>query len=139
MSKLIADLPVTRNQDFYFSDGNVIFRVSQSFEHQVGGLIERLRPPGLQVEDKLYKLHKSLLIRDSEVFAGMFSLPDTLEATRYPIASGYIEGKSDQNPIVLEGQDKNEFETFLKFYYPAYVKASFASTSYLSDKSSFHY
>ena len=43
----------------------------------------------------------------------MFSLPRNSEHPQ--------DGSSDDQPIVLSGQDSSEFETFLAIVYPLYV------------------
>jgi len=78
-----------KHERYYIQDGNVVFRV----------------------EDTLYRIHRSFLIRDSTYFSEMFNtLP-------LPAEEESAEGSSDENPINMKGQDKAEFECFLSFYY----------------------
>ena len=59
----------------------------------------------LQVEGCLFKVPRGPL-EESTVFADMFVLPQGDQAT--------VEGQSDQNPIVLQGIDKSDFEQLLR-------------------------
>lgn len=122
-TSLDAHSTPVRHGKFYFSDGNVIFRVSVLVTCTTRQYILLSECYDLQVKETLYKLHKSLLAGDSDVFAGMFSLSDAFDTTPNPknLVLKHFEGASDQNPIVLEGQDEDDFDTFLTFYYPAYV------------------
>ncbi|KAJ3527519.1 hypothetical protein NMY22_g9758 [Coprinellus aureogranulatus] len=59
------------------------------------------------VENVLFNVHRSMLSRDGSSFGAMFSLPQ----------SGTLEGKSDDNPIVLTGETATEFRHFLSALY----------------------
>jgi len=78
-----------RHERFYFEDGSVIFLV----------------------ENTLYRIHKSFLTRDSVVFSELFALP--CPPDQQP------EGITDDKPIELKGQNREDFECFLSFYYPS--------------------
>ena len=67
----------------------------------------------LQVQERLYKVHRYFFERYSSVFQSMFSLPSA--------AGEPPEGESERNPIVLEGVKHEEFESFLSVIYPSYV------------------
>jgi hypothetical protein len=56
------------------------------------------------VEGHLYSIPKQTLISQSPVFEGMFSTSN----------DGRGEGSSDENPIILEGYKKNDFESLLR-------------------------
>ncbi|KAF6760920.1 hypothetical protein DFP72DRAFT_881796 [Ephemerocybe angulata] len=58
-----------------------------------------------KVENSLFKVPRDRFIAQSEVFAGMFGYE-----------SG--EGRSDKNPIVLEGYKVDDFNALLKAIYP---------------------
>ncbi|KAF9445384.1 hypothetical protein P691DRAFT_795586 [Macrolepiota fuliginosa MF-IS2] len=58
----------------------------------------------LLVENVLFNVHRSVLSRDSSSFRTMFSLPP---------GERPVEGTSDDNPIVLAGDDAAEFRHFL--------------------------
>ncbi|KAJ3544479.1 hypothetical protein NMY22_g2769 [Coprinellus aureogranulatus] len=59
------------------------------------------------VENVLFNVHRSMLSRDGSSFGAMFSLPQ----------GGMLEGKSDDNPIVLTGETATEFRHFLSALY----------------------
>ncbi|KAJ7763591.1 hypothetical protein DFH07DRAFT_956402 [Mycena maculata] len=61
-----------------------------------------------QVEHRLFKVPRYQFERNSEIFAGTFMLPTT----------GDVEGKSDKNPIKLEGISSVDFERLLAVLYP---------------------
>ncbi|KAI5993885.1 hypothetical protein EDD15DRAFT_2366965 [Pisolithus albus] len=58
------------------------------------------------VEDSLYKVPREPFEKESEMFRGMFSLPQG--------SSGVVEGLSDENPIRIDGTSKDDFEQLLK-------------------------
>lgn len=68
----------TRHDRFYFNDGNIIFLV----------------------EDKLFKVHRYFLVRESPVFLDMFSMESD-------------EGQSDDMPILLERTKSLGFASLL--------------------------
>lgn len=82
-TSLDAHSTPVRHGKFYFSDGNVIFRVSVLVTRTTRQYILS-ECYDLQVKETLYKLHKSLLAGDSDVFAGMFSLSDAFDTTPNP-------------------------------------------------------
>jgi len=62
-----------------------------------------------KVGEKLYKIHKRMLIgSESSVFASMFSLPKCHST----------EGQTDEKPIVLEGENPEQFEALMRILYP---------------------
>ncbi|KAI6004922.1 hypothetical protein EDD15DRAFT_1025469 [Pisolithus albus] len=58
------------------------------------------------VEGSLFKVPREPFEKESEVFCGMFSLPQG--------SSGVVEGLSDENPIRIDGTSKDDFEQLLK-------------------------
>ncbi|KAH6908496.1 hypothetical protein BKA70DRAFT_1103803 [Coprinopsis sp. MPI-PUGE-AT-0042] len=60
----------------------------------------------VQVEDELYSIPRKALCSQSEVFQGMF-MHDNPE-----------EGRTDDNPIVLEGYKRTDFESLLRVIIP---------------------
>ncbi|TCD64997.1 hypothetical protein EIP91_003364 [Steccherinum ochraceum] len=76
-----------RHEKYYFDDEMVIFLV----------------------ENRLFKVHKYFLVRESECFETMFQLP--------PGPSVATEGKSDGTPIILPDVTAEEFEHVLDFFY----------------------
>jgi len=77
-----------RHERFYFPDGNII----------------------LLVENTLFKVHRFFFVRDSEVFREIFTFP--------PPRGQAPKGSSDDTPIKLDGQDRQDFENFLSLLYP---------------------
>ncbi|KAJ3796000.1 hypothetical protein GGU11DRAFT_173187 [Lentinula aff. detonsa] len=73
---------------FYFSDGNVVFRI----------------------EDTLYRIHRYFFQRDSLVFEAMFSLP-------VPVGER-PEGEAEDRPIRLDGVECRDFDHLLSLMYP---------------------
>jgi len=64
-----------------------------------------------KVGEKLYRIHKRILIgSESSVFASMFSLPQC--------HSRSTEGQTDEKPIVLEGENPDQFEALMRILYP---------------------
>ncbi|KAG6917073.1 hypothetical protein DXG01_004045 [Tephrocybe rancida] len=86
-----------RDPEYYFEDGSCIFLV----------------------ENTLFNVHRTRLSNDSTTsFGSMFSLPQ---------GDLDVEGKSDDNPIVLTGDTPAEFRNFLWSFYalpPEISKAS---------------
>ncbi|THH32834.1 hypothetical protein EUX98_g1333 [Antrodiella citrinella] len=77
---------VSRDEEFYFDDSLVVFLV----------------------EERLFRVHSHFLIRDSEFFRGLFSLPQPPDTA---------EGHNDMKPIKLEGVTVHEFKCLLRFLY----------------------
>jgi len=66
----------------------------------------------LQVENRLFRVHRHFLAKYSPIFGSMFSLP------RIPgEGATVVEGASDENPIYLSGVTELEFETLLRYFY----------------------
>ena len=66
--------------------------------------------PGRKVENQLFKIHKRLLIRsEGSIFTTMFKLP----------SSSQTEGKTDDAPIILSGDNLKEFESLMRILYPS--------------------
>lgn len=93
---------------YYFEDGNVTFLVCRvcfiqpewySYFHQV--------------ENTLYRLHRSFFEQNSEIFADMFTVE--------PAEGEDPEGTTDDIPITLADQSKDDFDRFLSFIYPLCV------------------
>jgi hypothetical protein len=67
----------------------------------------------LQVEKRLFRVHKHFLVRDSEFFRGMFECP---------LPPGEeVEGRRDSKPITLHGVSQHEFRCLLRFFYNRYA------------------
>lgn len=63
----------------------------------------------LKVEQQIYKVHRYFLVRESEFFQTMFSLPQGDSAT--------AEGVDDEHPICILDTPTAEFENLLRFLY----------------------
>ncbi|EMD39797.1 hypothetical protein CERSUDRAFT_103745 [Gelatoporia subvermispora B] len=63
----------------------------------------------LQVENTLFNVHRTILSKDASSFSAMFDMPE------HP--AHQVEGKSDENPIVLTGDSVQEFKNFLWVLY----------------------
>ena len=59
-----------------------------------------------QVEHTLYKLYHPILVAESDVFAGLFAFGSTAVES---------EGKTDENPIILEDLSAEAFDLFCQF------------------------
>jgi len=77
-----------QHESYYLDDGNIVFLV----------------------EDILFRVHRFFLLRDSQVFRDMLSIP-------VPPASSSPEGSSDDNPIVLLQVKSADFALLLGIYY----------------------
>ena len=65
-----------------------------------------------KVQDCLFRVPRHGFEEHSEVFHNMFSMP----AGHF--TEGDMEGESDENPIRLDGVDKQSFRDFLMVLYP---------------------
>ncbi|KAK7692000.1 hypothetical protein QCA50_005405 [Cerrena zonata] len=83
---------VTRHEDYYFDDGNLVLRI----------------------ENTLFRVFRSTFIRHSSTFSDLFDLPP-------PSQSKEVEGTTDYNPIILSGISVVDFERLLWVLYPPYV------------------
>ena len=68
----------------------------------------------VQVENRLFRVHRHSLVKNSPIFRSMFSQPPPREAGT---AAAMVEGTSDENPIYLSGVTELEFETLLRYFY----------------------
>ncbi|KAJ7069553.1 hypothetical protein C8F01DRAFT_1245750 [Mycena amicta] len=86
------DATPTRHAQYYISDGNTVLRV----------------------ENTLFKVHRSMLVKDKSAFDNMFSLESFTHNTtdEFPM-SGPQEGDSDENPITLHGDRADEFSALM--------------------------
>jgi len=81
------------------------------------------------VEDTLFNVHRTMLSRDNSSFSTMFTLPQ---------GDHQVEGRSDDNPIVLTGDTVSEFRHFLWALYAlphelAIIHSANADLSQLMD------
>ncbi|KAF8525981.1 hypothetical protein BU17DRAFT_62522 [Hysterangium stoloniferum] len=82
---------IRRHKVYYFDNDQVIFLV----------------------EETLFKVHRSILMRHSAVFRDMFDMPQTVGET--------LEGSCDQAPIRLEDVKAQDFEHLLGILYPSVI------------------
>ncbi|KAL5633898.1 hypothetical protein ACGC1H_005926 [Rhizoctonia solani] len=94
--------PTKRHSKFYFDETMVV----------------------IQVEKRLYKVHKYMLLK-SETFSDMFELPRDTTLVLDP-----VEGAAPENPISLNGVTASDFEALLRVLY-----ASHFSTKQLKPSS----
>lgn len=87
-----ADYATMRHSHFYMEDDHVVLRVADTSEDK----------------DRLFRVHRYFLERDSEVFRGMFSCSP---------GSDVAEGQSDETAIPLPGVTVQELESLLSFLY----------------------
>ncbi|QRV97384.1 The BTB (BR-C, ttk and bab)/POZ (Pox virus and Zinc finger) domain [Ceratobasidium sp. AG-Ba] len=96
-----------RDPKYYFEDGSTIFLV--------GG--------------RLFKIQRSLLTSQSEVFQDMFQIPQKYNGES---SSSSMEGSTDQNPITIPQVTATQFQTLLLFFYGKHVHGSVTDPDYRS-------
>ncbi|GJJ08408.1 hypothetical protein Clacol_002624 [Clathrus columnatus] len=84
---------IRRHKNYYFDNDQVIFLV----------------------EDTLFNVHRSLLMRHSTVFKDMFEMPSG------PVSGESVEGSNDENPVRLENVRAVDFERLLSILYPSVI------------------
>ncbi|EPQ50974.1 hypothetical protein GLOTRDRAFT_49425 [Gloeophyllum trabeum ATCC 11539] len=94
-SMLRLSIP-TRDAAYYIPDGNTV----------------------LLVENTLFKVHRSNLMKDGSTFDTLFSLPSEGGHSASPgaaptVGGTVVEGESDDNPIRLQGDAADEFRALL--------------------------
>jgi hypothetical protein len=93
------DVP-QRDPKYYMADGSCVLRVANTLFNVwsvQNRMTQRPKPFLLQV-------HRSILSADSSSFGTLFTLPQ---------GDITVEGTSDDNPIVLQGDTPEEFRNFL--------------------------
>ncbi|KAI0087776.1 hypothetical protein BDY19DRAFT_892283 [Irpex rosettiformis] len=82
----------SRDPTYYISDGNSVFLV----------------------ENTLFKVHRSTLMKDKSAFETMFQLSSETDSSRSDMsATQSTEGDADENPIRLQGDTADEFRALL--------------------------
>jgi len=78
------------------------------------------------VGDRLFRVPKYMLVESSPAFETMFSLPQA--------SDDRVEGRSDENPVRLEGIDPQPFKNLLRLLYPlkSLSQATFTTDEWLS-------
>jgi len=110
------EAPPTRDPTYYIADGNIV----------------------LQIENTLFKVHRSMLIKDKSTFDSMFSLDaytQNTEDTSIPMNS---EGESDENPIRLHGDKAEEFSALMWSLYSLPAEIAFSMTFQANDLQLIH-
>jgi len=81
-------------------------------------------PVVFSVGDKLFRVPTYMLVESSPVFEKMLSLP----------SDDRVEGRSDENPVRLEGIDPQAFKNLLRLLYPlkSLSQATLATDEWLS-------
>ncbi|TFK52304.1 hypothetical protein OE88DRAFT_1657494 [Heliocybe sulcata] len=110
-SMLRLSIP-TRDALYYISDGNTV----------------------LLVENTLFKVHRSNLMKDGSTFDTLFSLPSeganpSPGVTAPTVGGAVVEGESDDNPIRLQGDSADEFRALLWALYALPHELMIATTS----------
>jgi len=100
---------VKRHDKFYFIDGNLV----------------------LKVEDVLFRVVKSVMIRHSTVFADILT---PVESEASGAAGCDAEGLSDDKPIFLEGIKCVDFEALLSFMFPFELGREFQKIYYTEEQ-----
>lgn len=97
-----------RDEKYYFEDGSCVLRVADVLFNVSLSLFS-----SSYLSHASHQVHRSSLSRDSSSFSTMFSLPQ---------GNAEVEGRSDDNPIVLTGESPEEFRHFLWALYALFVK-----------------
>ncbi|KAJ7143507.1 hypothetical protein C8R43DRAFT_1014442 [Mycena crocata] len=106
----------TRDPTYYISDGNTV----------------------LQVENTLFKVHRSMLIKDKSTFDSMFSLDAFTQNTEDTLMPSNSEGDSDENPIRLLGDKAEEFSALMWSLYSLPAEVAFSMTVQANDLQLIH-
>lgn len=69
-----------------------------------------------QVENELFRVHKEYFVKHSPVFREMFQV-------RGQTSQAYLEGKTDEHPLCLQGISKDSFVLFLSVIHPDVLAA----------------
>ncbi|KAH9947630.1 hypothetical protein B0H21DRAFT_738207 [Amylocystis lapponica] len=98
----------SRDTMYYISDGNSV----------------------LLVENTLFKVHRSVLMKDKSAFETMFQLSTETDSSRSDSSMTVApEGESDDNPIRLQGDTADEFRALLWALYALPHELMIATTS----------
>ncbi|KAH9936087.1 uncharacterized protein B0H18DRAFT_972097 [Fomitopsis serialis] len=81
----------SRDPTYYIGDGNTV----------------------LLVDNTLFKVHRSILMKDKSAFETMFQLSTEADSARSDCSTTVTEGESDDNPIRLQGDTGDEFRALL--------------------------
>jgi BTB/POZ domain len=98
---------------FYFEDSQVVLQASRIIMIASFSLLNILICFYIQVENQKYKIHRYFLVRESDFFEDLFSLPQ-------PGDTNSVEGSDDEHPIILPETTIAEIENLLRFFYFGY-------------------
>ncbi|KAJ7643857.1 hypothetical protein FB45DRAFT_896290 [Roridomyces roridus] len=112
------ETPPTRDPTYYISDGNTV----------------------LQVENTLFRVHRSMLVKDKSTFDSMFSLDAYTQNTEdvYAPSNFMTEGESDENPIRLHGDKADEFRALAWALYSLPAEIAVSMTIQANDLQLIH-
>ncbi|KAJ7274226.1 hypothetical protein C8J57DRAFT_1178375 [Mycena rebaudengoi] len=116
MAAPVPEVAPTRDPNYYISDGNTI----------------------LQVESTLFKVHRSMLVRDKSTFDSMFSLDAYTQNTEDALMPTISEGESDENPIRLHGDKAEEFSALMWSLYSLPAEVAMSMTAQANDLQLIH-
>ncbi|KAJ7213857.1 hypothetical protein GGX14DRAFT_444274 [Mycena pura] len=112
MAAAPSESPPTRHPTYYIADGNTV----------------------LQVESTLFKVHRSMLVKDKSTFETMFSLEAYTQNTEAGASlSQTSEGESDENPILLQGDKADEFSALMWSLYSLPYEIAIAMNGQAND------
>lgn len=97
---------------FYFEDGNIHFRVRDVLDFSHSALHDLKLKSVSQVADRVYKVHRYFLIRESLFFEEMFAWLQTQAAD-----SVYPQGQSDATAVPLDDVSQVEMDSLLTYLY----------------------
>ncbi|KAK7048637.1 BTB domain-containing protein [Favolaschia claudopus] len=111
----VEEPSATRDPTYYIPDGNTV----------------------LLVENTLFKVHRSMLVKDKSAFDSMFSLEayteDTTSSSSLIPSTANAEGESDENPIRLQGDKAEEFSALLWSLYSLPSEIASAMSAHAND------
>ena len=102
----MAPVTAARHPWFYFEDGSIVLRVGYP---RYRCLFQSVIMERRQIQTVIFKVHRHFLTEFSPVFKDMWALGS--------IRSGDGEGSNDDNPILLNGDDPEDFGCLLQLFY----------------------
>jgi hypothetical protein len=120
--------PIPRNKDYYLDDRLVVLAVRLRHLSRIFSQLPSAESCDrcLKVDNELFRVHRSILARESDVFASMFELPQAASPTIV------VDGSDDDHPISIPVTTKSEFKAFLDYVYSMYAAQTAAClTSHL--------
>jgi hypothetical protein len=102
-----------RHSEFWFEDGNIVFRVSHTIMNVSQATLKFVLVSGWllpQASNTLFCVHRGVLVRHSPALEAILAMP-----------SGYDTDGTEQHPIVLHQISEVDFTYFLNWVYHMYV------------------